>query len=129
VTKTATTGLAMLAGFIILLAVASVLFVEFDRDGLVGAGISTALGLINLVIGSWVTMRSLKRNMKSAMRTLMVGFFVRLIAVATLVVVFQRTDAVDAVAFALAFMLFFFFYLGLEVYLVEKSLNGSRRPA
>ena len=128
-TKTATAGLAMVAGFIILLAVTSVFVIELDGAGLAGVAVGAGLGLLNLVVGSWVTLRSLRKGMKSAMRTLLGGFLVRLLLVACLVVAFQRTGAVDAVAFALSFMVFFFAYLGLEVLLVERSLNGSGRPA
>jgi hypothetical protein len=44
-------------------------------------------------------------------------------------VAFQRTGAANPVAFALTFLVFFFAYLAVEVILVERSLNGTRRAA
>ena len=126
-TRTANAGLAMTAAFVVLLVVALLVLVDFDRAGLFGIGIGAGLGIANLVLGSWVTLRALKRGLKSAMRILLGGFFLRLLAVTALILAFQRTAAVDVVAFALTFMVFFFLYLGVEVFLVERSLNGSRR--
>lgn len=128
-TRTTTVGLAMVGGFTILLVVASAAFVDLDPEGLRGTAVGTGLGLLNLVVGYFVTRRALRRGMKSAMRTLLAGFFLRLVAVVGLMVVFQRIKTVDPVAFALSFLVFFFVYLGVEVYLVERSLNGTRRTA
>jgi len=44
-------------------------------------------------------------------------------------VLVQRTGTADPAAFGLTFMVFFFIYLGVEVLLIERSLNGSGRPA
>jgi len=126
-TRTTTAGLAMVGGLIVLLVAASAAFIELDGDGLLGAGIGAGLGLLNLAVGYLLTRRSLRRGMKSALRTLLGGFFARLLAVVGLTLAFQRTEAVDAVAFALTFLVFFFAYLGLEVLLVERTLTG--RPA
>ena len=46
----------------------------------IGAG----LGILNLVLGYFLTRRALRQGMKSAMRTLLSGFFLRLVAVAGL---------------------------------------------
>jgi len=127
--RTTTAGLAAVGGFIVLLVAASAAFIRLDGKGLRGAAIGAGLGLLNLVLGYVVTRRALKQGMKSALRTLLSGFFLRLVTVAVLVIVFQRTPSIDAVAFALTFMIFFFVYLGVEVLLVERSLNGTGRAA
>jgi hypothetical protein len=128
--RTTTVGLAAVGGFIALLVVVSASVIDLSRPaGLRGAAIGAGLGLLNLLAGYFVTKRALRHGMKSAMRTLLTGFFLRLVTVAALIVVFQRTAAVDAVAFALSFLVFFFVYLGLEVLLVERSLNGTGRAA
>jgi len=128
-TRTATLGLAMVGGFIVLLVVASLAFIKLDERGVRGAVIGAGLGLVNLAVGYLVTRRALRRGMKSAMATLAGGFFARLLAVVGLMVFLHRTGAADPVAFALTFFVFFFAYLGVEVVLVERSLNGTRRAA
>ncbi|MFI5403036.1 MAG: hypothetical protein ACHQ1G_08880 [Planctomycetota bacterium] len=126
-TRTATLGLTMVGGFVVLLVAASVAFIKLDREGVRGTVIGAGLGLLNLAVGYAVTRRALKRGMKSAMATLAGGFFARLLVVVGLMVLFQRTGAACPVAFALSFLVFFFVYLGIEVYLVERSLDGTRR--
>jgi hypothetical protein len=128
-TRTGTVGLAMAGGLVVLLVAASAAMIDLDAEGLRGAAIGAGLGLLNLVLGYVVTRRALRRGMKSAMRTLLVGFFARLLAVVGLMVAFQRTGAANPVAFALTFLVFFFAYLAVEVILVERSLNGTRRAA
>lgn len=128
-TRTATLGLAMVGGFTLLLVVASVAFIKMDEGGVRGAAIGAGLGLLNLGVGYLVTRRALKRGMKSAMATLAGGFFARLVVIVGLMIVLHKTGAADPVAFALAFFVLFFVYLGVEVVLVERSLNGTRRAA
>ncbi|MHC4550126.1 MAG: hypothetical protein ACYTEZ_15245 [Planctomycetota bacterium] len=125
--RTATVGLALVAGMVLLLAAASVLLIDFDRAGWNGAAVGAGVGLVNLALGYWITRRALRRGMRSAMATLLGGFFARLLVVVALVVVFHRTQAVSEVAFALVFMVFFFAYIALEVVLVERTV--SRRTA
>ena len=119
--RTATQGLLMVGAFIGLLVVAALAFVEPDGDGARGAAIGAGLGLVNLGVGYLVTRRSLRHGMKSAMATLAGGFIARLFVVASLMLLFRRTDSIDPAAFALTFMVFFFAYLGLEMLLVERS--------
>ena len=128
-TRTATLGLAMTGGFVVLLVVASVAFIKLDAKGVRGTVVGAGLGLLNLVVGWLVTRRALRKGMKSAMATLAGGFFARLIAVVGLMILFQRTGAADPVAFALTFLVFFFAYLGVEVLLVERSAGNARRAA
>lgn len=123
--RTASQGLVLVGAFIGLLVVAALAFIEPDGDGARGAGIGALLGLLNLGVGYLVTRRSLRHGMKSAMATLAGGFIARLFVVASLMLLFRRTEAVDPAAFALTFMVFFFAYLGLEMVLVERSTASS----
>jgi hypothetical protein len=126
-TRTGTQGLVMVGAFIVLLVVVSATFVDLDREGVRGTVIGAALGLLNLAVGYLVTRRTLRRGMKSVMATLAGGFAARLLVLVSLMIIFQRTGAADPAAFALTFLVFFFVYLAVEVFLVERSLGGSRR--
>jgi Co/Zn/Cd efflux system component len=106
--RTATQGLLMVGAFIGLLVVVALAFIELDGDGY------------------FMTKRSLRHGMKSAMATLAGGFLARLFVVAGLMLLFRRTEAIDPAAFALTFMVFFFAYLGLEMVLVERSTARAR---
>jgi hypothetical protein len=116
----------MVGGFMGLLILAALIFVEPNGDGARGAAIGAGVGLLNLAVGYLVTRRSLRHGMKSAMATLTGGFIARLFVVVSLILVFRRTGSVDPAAFALTFMVFFFAYLGVEMILVERSLARSR---
>jgi predicted Na+-dependent transporter len=121
----------MIGGFIALLVLAALAFVEPDGAGARGALIGAALGLLNLGVGYAVTRRSLRHGMQSAMATLAGGFIARLFVVVALMLVFRRTDSVDPAAFALAFLVFFFAYLGVEMILVDRTLtrpSGAKAP-
>jgi len=127
-TRTATSGLVMAGSFVALLLIVAIAFIDLDRDGVTGAVIGAALGLVNLAVGYAVTRRTLRSGMKSAMATLAGGFIARLFVVAGLMVLFQRTGAADPAAFALTFLVFFFVYLAVEVLLVERSYDGTPGP-
>ena len=124
--RTASQGLLMVGGFIGLLIMAALLFIEPDGDGARGAAIGAGLGLVNLGVGYLVTRRSLRSGMKSAMATLASGFLARMFVVVGLMLIFRRTDSIDPAAFALTFLVFFFAYLGLEMLMVERSLARTR---
>lgn len=96
--------------------------VELDKEGVLGSAIGAGLGLLNLAVGCLVMRWALRRDMKTALRTLVGGFFARLVVVAGLMVLFRRTGVADP-AVAITFLVFFFVYLGLEVLLVERSLD------
>ena len=128
-TKTRNIGYAMVAGMVLLLAGAFVYLVRFDRPGLVGAGIGAGLGLLNLGAGYLVTSRALRRGMNSALLTLLGGFFARLVVLVAGTLWFQNVAWASELAFALAFMVFFFVYVGLEIALVERALRGKGKPA
>ena len=120
--RTASQGLLAVGGFIGLLVLAALVFVEPDGDGARGAAIGAGVGLLNLGVGYVVTRRSLRHGMKSAMATLAGGFLARLFVVVGLMLLFRRTGSVDPAAFALTFLVFFFVYLGVDMILVERSL-------
>jgi hypothetical protein len=128
-TRTTSQGLVMVGAFVGLVIVASLAFVELDREGVRGALIGAGLGLVNLAVGYVLTRRTLRQGMKSAMTTLAGGFIVRLFVVVGLMLLFRRTGSVDPAAFALTFLVFFFVYLGVEMLLVERSVGGTRRAA
>jgi threonine/homoserine/homoserine lactone efflux protein len=88
-----------------------------------GTVIGAGLGLLNLALGYLVMRRALRQGMKAALMTVVGGMIARLVVVAGLMVLFQRTGAADPAAFALTFLVFFFVYLGLEVLLEERSLD------
>jgi hypothetical protein len=115
----------MSAAMVLLVAVSCIAFVEFDRDGWNGAAVGAALGLLNLGVGYVVTRHSLRKGMKSAMTTLLSGLTVRVFVLAGLTIAFHYTGSIDAVAFALIFMLFFFIYVAFEIYLVERRLQSA----
>jgi hypothetical protein len=125
VSRTASQGLLAVGGFIGLLVMAALVFVEPDGDGARGAAIGAGVGLLNLAVGYVVTRRSLRHGMKSAMATLAGGFLARLFVVVGLMLLFRRTGSVDPAAFALTFLVFFFVYLGVDMILVERSLTRS----
>jgi O-antigen/teichoic acid export membrane protein len=97
--------------------------VELDKEGLRGALVGTGLGLLNLAVGYLVMRRALRQDTKQALMTIVGGMIARLLVLAGLMVLFQRTGAADPAAFAVTFLVFFFVYLGLEVLLVERSLD------
>lgn len=127
-TRIAFQGLLMVAGFVVLLVGATVAVVEPGRQGVWGAAVGAGLGLVNLAVGYLVMRRALRRGMKSAMATLAAGFLARLPIVVGLMLIFRRYDTIDETAFALTFLVFFFINVGVELLLVERSLNRSRRP-
>ena len=128
-TRTSATGIALVAAMTLMLAVAMVAFVTFDSAGIVGLAVGAGIGLLNLAVGTWFTRRALGRGMKDAMAVMMGGFLVRLLLVVSLLMLFNKVDAVNEVAFALSFMVFFFVYLALEIALVDRSLRGNGSPA
>ena len=122
-TRTTNVALAIVGGMALLVLAGYFVLVRMDGPGLVGTAIGAGLGLANLVVGLVMARRALRHGMQSAMRTLLGGFFGRMVVLAVLILVFQRTARVDEVAFALSFMVLFFAFLGVELYLVERSLQ------
>jgi len=121
--RTADYGLVLVGAIALLGAVAYVLFVNLDGPGLAGAGAGVGLGLVNLGVGSRLTARALRQGMRSAMGLVLGGMIVRLVVLCGLVLLFHFVEGVDEVAFALSFMVLFFVYVGVEVLLVERTLQ------
>lgn len=126
-TRTATQGLVMIGGFIVLLLVVSTTFVKLNSSGVRGAEVGAALGIVNLLVGALLTRRSLRHGMKSATAMLAGGFIARLLVLVVAMLIFERTHTVNPAAFALTFLVFFFVYIGVELILVERF--GTRRAA
>jgi hypothetical protein len=122
-TQNATPGLILAGAFVVVLVVVLVASVELDKEGVRGTAVGAGLGLLNLGVSYLVMRRVLRQGMKQALMTVAGGMVARLLVVAGLMILFQRTGAADPAAFALTFLVFFFVYLGLEVLLVERSLD------
>ena len=123
-------GLAMTAGMTLLLLLALLFTVEFDRAGLSGIAIGAGLGLANLVIGYKIALRSLHKGLTSLMAAMM-GGAVRQDDRSRSPCCSGSTGltAVDEIAFGITFMAFFFAYLGVLVVLVERVLGGNGSTA
>jgi hypothetical protein len=122
-THTATPGLILAGAVVVVLVVVLIASVELDKEGVRGTLVGAGLGLLNLGVGYLVMRRALRQGIKQALMTVAGGMIARLLVVAGLMIFFQRTGAADPAAFALTFLVFFFVYLGLEVFLVERSLD------
>jgi hypothetical protein len=127
--KPGTLGLLLPAGLIALLGFAFWNLVPLDRPALVGAGIGAALGVVNIILGSYATRAALRKGPAAALRTMLGGFFLRLLALVALVLWFQSDSWANPVAFALSFFAFFFVFLAVEVRMVSAPLQGDRRLA
>jgi len=120
----------ILLGALVLLGAAVYLRSQgLDRAGVVGLAIGGGLGGVNLVLGWWTTTRALKRSPAGALRVVVGGFALRLLALVALVLFFQGQDWIDVTAFALAFLACFVVFLAVEVHLVQKSLDRPREAA
>jgi hypothetical protein len=122
----ATAGAGILAAILVLALLALVATQPPDSATLVGIGLGAGLGLVNLAAGWFAIGRALRRSTRSAFRTVVVGFLLRLAALVACVLWFQRETWVDATAFALAFMAFFYLFLLVEVRLVMRSAAAGR---
>lgn len=123
-TRAASRALLLTDGLVLLVAVLAAVFVSFDSAGVRGIAIGIALGIANLVAGLIFTRRSLHRDMMQVTGTVLGGFAGRLAVVVGLFFVFKQTSTVDAPAFALSFVAFFFVYLVAEIIMVEQSLRS-----
>jgi hypothetical protein len=119
-TSIAKRGLLVALGFIVLAAAVSALFVNFDGASARGVAIGAALGIANVVVGLVLTRRSLHKGIRSATTVAMGGFGVRMVLLVTLFLVFKQTTTVDAAAFGLTFVTFFFVYLAAEIVIIEQ---------
>ncbi len=114
-------GLLAAAGFVVLVAAVAAAFVSFDGAAVRGVAIGAALGIVNLVVSLALTKRSLRTGgPRSAIATITGGFGARLVLLVALSLVFMQISAVDAAAFGLTFVAFFFVYLAAEIVMVEQ---------
>ncbi len=117
------------AGLIALLGVAFWRFVPLDRAAWIGVGAGAALGVANLVLGYYATRSALRKGPAAALRTMLGGFFLRLLALVVLMLWFQRGSSVNPMAFAIAFFAFFFVFLAVEVRMISGSSARRRQLA
>ncbi len=120
-TPLAKRGLLIAAGFVVLVAAVAAVFVSFDGAAARGIAVGAALGVVNLAVSLPLTKRSLRKGgPRSAIATITGGFGVRLVLLVALFLVFRQTSSIDAAAFGLTFVAFFFVYLAAEIVLVEQ---------
>ncbi|MEW6473778.1 MAG: hypothetical protein AB1679_16120 [Actinomycetota bacterium] len=101
--------------------------VDLDQASVRGVVIGAGLGLLNLAVGYLVMRWALRQGMRRALGAVVGGLITRLVILAGLIILFQRTGAVDPTSFAFTFFVFFLVYLGLEVLLVQRSPDTGRR--
>lgn len=123
-TRASSRGLLLTGGVLALAAAVSVVFLTFNGAGARGIAVGIALGIVNLVAGLLLTRRSLHRDMMQVTGTVLGGFAARLAVVVGLFFIFKQTSTIDAPAFALSFVAFFFVYLVAEIIMVEQSLSS-----
>lgn len=119
-TPVATRGLLVTGGFVVLIVAVSLFFVNFSSAGARGVAIGAALGIVNLAAGLFVTRRSMRQGIKSTTATIAGGFGARLVVLVVLFLVFRGSSTVDAAAFGLTFVAFFFVYLATEIVMIER---------
>lgn len=108
---------------VLVLALLLVNFVTFDQAGVLGLSVGVVLGLANMAVTFMLV--SNMQSMTSIMSVLMGGFLVRLVLLVSLMLWFQRVEAVDATAFALGFMILFFVNVAFEIQLVSRGMQNG----
>ena len=127
--KPSTIGILILAGVLVLLGFTFLRAVQLDRAAYLGMACGAVLGGINILLGYKVTGRALEQDTVAALRTILTGFFVRMLTLVGLILYFHTQAWINETAFALSFLVFFCIFLALEVRMVQRSLNGPGRPA
>lgn len=117
----------LMMGFMTIAALVGVLLYRgIDGPSLAGLGIGAGLGFVNLAGGGLLLFWALRRRPKSALTVSLGGFFVRLGLLLGLTYYFWNVESVDAVTFAISFVIFFFLFLVVEIGIVSRA---SKRPA
>ena len=116
-------GIFVLGAIIVLLVVVMLTQYELAGPTWAGIGIGAALGTLNLFIGTALTGRALKRSNQAVLRTMLGGFFIRLLALVGLIFAFNKLSWINETAFALAFMVFFCLFLAVEIRIIDRSLR------
>ena len=99
--------------------------VEFDRAGAMGAAIGAGAGILSLAVSCALVARALRRGTGTALATLMGCAYARVALLVALTLVCRGLVEVDALAFALAFTVFFCLYLAVEMTLVARAVRGE----
>lgn len=119
--------LVIVMGILTVGALAAVVaFRGLEGPVLVGLAIGAGLGGLNLAVGGFLLSWALRRRPKAALAVSLGGFFVRLGLLLGLTHAFWGVSSVDAVTFALAFVVFFFLFLVVEIRIVGRA---SKRAA
>ncbi len=118
-------GIFVLGAIIVLLVIVMLTQYELAGPTWAGIGMGAALGTLNLFIGTALTGRALKRSNQAVLRTMLGGFFIRLLALAGLIFAFHKLSWIDETAFALAFMVFFCLFLAVEIRIIDRSLRRA----
>ncbi|MGH7162122.1 MAG: hypothetical protein ACREID_01455 [Planctomycetota bacterium] len=127
--KASTAGILLLAGIFVLVVFAFARHMTLDRPALVGVGLGALAGALNLVGGYFATSRALRLGTGAAMRVVLAGFFARLVLLVGLTLLFHTQAWVNEIAFALSFLGFLCVFLAVEIRLVQRFLDRSRRAA
>lgn len=113
-------ALLLVGPFIVLVACTSLFFVSFNGAAARGIAVGAALGIVNIVVSLLIAQRSLRKGMQSIMTTIVGGFGIRLVMLVGLFLAFKQSSVIDAPAFALTFVVFFFVYAAAEILMVER---------
>jgi len=120
----------LMMGFMTVAALVGVLLYRgIDGPSLAGLGIGAGLGFVNLAGSGLLLFWALKRRPKSALTISLGGFFVRLGLLLGLTYWFWDVESVDAITFAISFVIFFFLFLVVEIGIVGRASKTSKRPA
>ena len=118
-------GVFVLGAIIVLLVIVMLTQTELAGPTWAGMGIGAALGTLNLFVGTALTGRALKRSNEAVLRTMLGGFFIRLLGLVGLIFVFHKLTWINEIAFALAFMIFFCLFLAVEIRIIDRSLRRA----
>jgi hypothetical protein len=118
-------GAGLMGGLTVAALVAVVLTLGPTGPVFAGLGIGAGLGGLNLALGGWLLSWTMRRKPKAALAVSLGGFFVRLVILLGLMYWFWHVPSVDAITFAISFVVFFFLFLFVEVGIVSRASKGS----
>ncbi len=104
----------LIAASIVVIGIGVALSIATDDHLLRGVLIGGALGIVNLLIGSYFTQRALHGEPGAVMINIAAGFAARFLVLASLLFVFTVGDAVSPAGFGLTFLAFVFVYFAIE---------------
>lgn len=116
---------ALLMGLMTIAALVGLLLYRgLEGPTLAGLGIGGGLGAVNLAVGGSFLWWTLKRHPKAALIVSLGGFFARLGILLGLTYWFWSVPEVDAITFAVSFVVFFFLFLVVEIGIVSRASKG-----